>query len=189
MTAHGFRVDAVAKHTEALWLAERFPYPVIVTELCRPEIDGRLLISKLRPLQPDATFVLATAENCELESAFACLLRKPWDERELGQVLTNAYALHQQRKAPTKPSLEEHWSVLLIEDDRDDAQQVTRHLQQCGACGDVAHCARLSSAIALLEAQSFDAVIIALDLPDAMGLAALQQLQAAAPEAALIALS
>ncbi|HKU39385.1 MAG TPA: response regulator, partial [Polyangiales bacterium] len=85
MTAHGFHVDAVAKHTEALWLAERFPYPVIVTELQRPEIDGRLLICKLRPLQPDATFVLATAENCELESAFSCLLRKPWDERELGE--------------------------------------------------------------------------------------------------------
>ncbi|HKU41028.1 MAG TPA: response regulator, partial [Polyangiales bacterium] len=83
----------------------------------------------------------------------------------------------------------ENWSVLLIEDDREDAQQVTWHLQQCGACGDVAHCARLTSALALLEAQSFDAVITALDLPDAMGLEALQQLQAAAPEAALIALS
>lgn len=188
-SAYGFRVDAVAKHTEALWLAERFPYPVIVTELLRPEIDGRLLISKLRPLQPDATFVLATADQCEHESAFACLLRKPWDERELGDVLRTAYALHQQRKAPAKPSLEEHWSVLLIEDDREDAQLITQHLKRCGACGDVAHCARLTSALALLEAQTFDAVISALDLPDSTGLPALQRLQQAAPDSALIALS
>ena len=196
MSAHGFRVDAVAKHTEAVWLAERFPYPVIVTELRRPEIDGLLLISELRTLQPEASFVLATADNCEiaepdpLHGSISCLLRKPWDERELGQVLANAYALHQQRKAPPPPlSMEEHWSVLLIEDDREDAQLVTQHLKQCGACGDVAHCARLTSALALLQAQTFDAVISALDLPDAMGLEAFGQLQNAAPEAALIALS
>jgi CheY-like chemotaxis protein len=196
MSAHGFRVDAVAKHAEALWLAERFPYPVIVTELRRPEIDGLFLISELHTLQPAASFILATADSCEiatpdpLYASIACLLRKPWDERELGQVLTNAYALHQQRKTPPPPlQMDEHWSVLLIEDDREDAELVSQHLQQCGACGDVAHCARLSSALALLEAQSFDAVISALDLPDAMGLEAFGQLQCAAPEAALIALS
>jgi DNA-binding response OmpR family regulator len=78
---------------------------------------------------------------------------------------------------------------LLIEDDVRNAQRVTQQLQRCGACGDLAHCSRLSSALALLAAQTFDVVITDLCLPDVSGLEAVTRLRAAAPDAALIALS
>jgi len=190
--AYGFRVDAAAE-SEALRLAARFPYPVIVTEL-RAANDSLALISELHHLQPDASVVVTTSDCDELADpnplldSVARLVRKPWNEVELAEILRHACAQHRERKADLPNSLEEHWSVLLVEDDRQDAQLVTQYLKQCGACGDVAHCARLTSALALLGAQTFDVVMFALDLPDAVGLDALGEFQRAAPEAALIAL-
>jgi two-component system, cell cycle sensor histidine kinase and response regulator CckA len=85
--------------------------------------------------------------------------------------------------------IEEHWSVLLIEDDMRDAQSVTQFLRRCGACGDVAHCSGLASALALLAAQTFDVVIAELPAAQSGGLATVDRLRAAAPDAALIAIS
>lgn len=194
VSARGFRVDAVTRPKQALRLAHRFTYPVIVSELRLPGTDGMALITELRALQPDASFVLASADASQalspdpLLDSITCRLRKPWDDAELGQVMDGALELHRRRLAPPEPTTAEHWSVLLVEDDRAHAQLITHYLQHCGACGDVAHCSRLVSALALLSAQTFDAVITDLNLPDAPGLDAIGQLQHAAPDAALIAL-
>lgn len=85
--------------------------------------------------------------------------------------------------------IEQHWSVLLIEDDMRDAQRVAQFLRRCGACGDVAHCSGLQSALPLLAAQTFDVVIAELPPAPSAGLAALGRLHAAAGDAALIAIS
>jgi len=194
ISARGFRVDAVSRPKQALRLAHRFMYPVIVAELQLPSIDGRSLIAELRALQPDASFVLASADEAALFApdpmleSIACRLRKPWEEGELRQLMDGAVAKHRTRLTPAAPIVPEHWSVLLVEDDRAHAQLITQFLKNCGACGDVAHCSRLTSALALLQAQTFDVVLTDLDLPDAPGVDALEQLQRAAPDAALIAL-
>jgi DNA-binding response OmpR family regulator len=195
VSARGFRVDTVTRPKRALRLAHRFMYPVIVAELRLPGTDGMALISELRALQPDASFVLASADDSALFApdpmleSIACRLRKPWDDVELGQLVDGAVELHRQRCLPPVRNSGEHWSVLLVEDDRAHAQLITYTLNHCGACGDVAHCARLTSALALLQAQTFDVVITDLDLPDAPGFDAVTRLRAAAPDAALIALS
>lgn len=195
LTARGFRVDAVSGPKQALRLAARQTYSVIVSELRLPDCDGLALIAELRALQPHAGYVLASEHKSELLApnpqltAIACLLRKPWDDAELAHVLSRAYAAHREHAATPAPVAEEHWSVLLVEDDRADAQQITQFLKRCGACGDVAHCSRLSSALALLMAQTFDVVITDLALSEVDGLSAIRQLQAAAPDAALIALT
>jgi DNA-binding response OmpR family regulator len=194
ISARGFRVDTVSRPKQALRLAHRFKYPVIVAELQLPSIDGRSLIAELRALQPDASFVLASADEAALFApdpmleSIACRLRKPWQEVELRQLMDGAVAKHRTRLTPATPVVPEHWSVLLVEDDRAHAQLITQFLKNCGACGDVAHCSRLTSALALLQAQTFDVVLTDLDLPDAPGVDALAQLLRAAPEAALIAL-
>lgn len=194
VSARGFRVDTVSRPKQALRLAHRRMYPVIVAELQLPNFDGRSLIAELRALQPDASFVLASADETALFApdpmleSIACRLRKPWEERELGQLVDGAVAKHRTRLTPALPVAPEHWSVLLVEDDRAHAQLITQYLKNCGACGDVAHCSRLTSALALLQAQTFDVVLTDLDLPDAPGADALGQLQRAAPNAALIAL-
>jgi DNA-binding response OmpR family regulator len=195
VSARGFRVDTVSRPRQALRLAHRFMYPVIVAELELPNADGRSLIAELRALQPDASFVLASADETALFApdpmleSIACRLRKPWQELELGQLMDGAVERHRTRLTPPTPVAPEHWSVLLVEDDRAHAQLITHFLKNCGACGDVAHCSRLTSAVALLQAQTFDIVLTDLDLPDAPGLAAVEQLQCAAPDAALIVLA
>jgi DNA-binding response OmpR family regulator len=196
ISSRGFRVDTVSRPRQALRLAHRFMYPVIVAELKLPNFDGRALISELRALQPDASFVLASADESALFApdpmleSIACRLRKPWVELELGHLVDGAVERHRARTSPAAPSsTEEHWSVLLVEDDKSHAQLITHFLKNCGACGDVAHCSRLMSALALLQAQTFDVVLTDLDLPDAPGLAAVVQLQRAAPDAALIVVS
>jgi DNA-binding response OmpR family regulator len=195
VSARGFRVDTVSRPKQALRLAHRFMYPVIVTELKLPNVDGRSLISELRALQPDASFVLASADETALFAPDPMLesvtgrLRKPWEELELGKLVDGAVARHRERCSPAAPSAPEHWSVLLVEDDKAHAQLITHFLKNCGACGDIAHCSRLTSALALLQAQTFDVVLTDLDLPDAPGLDAISELQRAAPDAALIALS
>jgi DNA-binding response OmpR family regulator len=195
VSARGFRVDTVSRPKKALRMAHRFMYPVIVAELQLPNFDGRALISELRALQPDASFVLASADETALYApdpmleSIACRLRKPWQELELGQLVDGAVQTHRARCSPAAPRAPEHWSVLLVEDDRSHAQLITHFLKNCGACGDVAHCSRLMSALALLQAQTFDVILTDLDLPDAPGLAAVGQLQRAAPDAALIVVS
>ena len=195
VAARGFGVDAVSTPKQALRLAARCAYPVIVSELRLPDCDGLALIAELRALQPHAGFVIASDDGSELVApnpvlaSVAGLLRTPWDEAELGHVVSRAYEAHRQHAAMPTPLAEEHWSVLLVEDDRADAQQITQFLKRCGACGDVAHCSRLNSALALLMAQTFDVVITDLALPDVAGEEAVKRLQDAAPDAALIALS
>jgi DNA-binding response OmpR family regulator len=195
ISSRGFRVDTVSRPRQALRLAHRFMYPVIVAELKLPNFDGRALISELRALQPDASFVLASADESALFApdpmleSIACRLRKPWEELELGQLVDGAVEKHRARTSPAAPSSTAHWSVLLVEDDKSHAQLITHFLKNCGACGDVAHCSRLTSALALLQAQTFDVVLTDLDLPDAPGLDAIGLLQRAAPDAALIVVS
>ncbi|HET6332515.1 MAG TPA: response regulator [Polyangiales bacterium] len=195
ISSRGFRVDTVSRPRQALRLAHRFMYPVIVAELKLPNFDGRALISELRALQPDASFVLASADESALFApdpmleSIACRLRKPWEELELGQLVDGAVEKHRARTSPAAPSSTARWSVLLVEDDKSHAQLITHFLKNCGACGDVAHCSRLTSALALLQAQTFDVVLTDLDLPDAPGLDAIGLLQRAAPDAALIVVS
>lgn len=195
MSARGFHVDAVATSKDALRSAARRAYGVIVSELRVQDCDGLALITELRSLQPDAIFALASANTNDLVAPnpllglISVLLRKPWDEAELGRVLANAYEQHQQRTHAPSASGEDHWSVLLVEDDRDDAQRITQFLKSCGACGDVAHCSRLTTALALLQAQTFDVVIADVDGQDVPATAVIERLKEAAPEAAMIALS
>lgn len=85
--------------------------------------------------------------------------------------------------------IERHFSVLLIEDDTRDAQRVAQFLRRSGVCGDVAHCSGLQSALALLAAQTFDVVLAELPKTVSAGLATLDRLRTAAPDAALIAFS
>jgi diguanylate cyclase (GGDEF)-like protein len=61
--------------------------------------------------------------------------------------------------------------VIVVEDDEVDAMAVRRNLNRSGAAFDVVDVPRLGDAAALLETQSFDCVLLDLDLPDSRGLA------------------
>ena len=80
--------------------------------------------------------------------------------------------------------------VLLVEDNAADAQLAADMLAFAGAprCK-LLHAARLVDAQRVLAAERVDAVLLDLNLPDAVGLESVRALRAAAPETAIIVLS
>jgi diguanylate cyclase (GGDEF)-like protein len=195
LVAHGIGVDAASCRTEAISLAARHAYPVIVTDLLLPEVDGVTLAEELRSVQPDASFIITTGlevdvrANGGLEDSIACFLKKPWDDQQLRAAVESARESYRQRRFSQTPAPEQRYSVLIVEDNAADAFLTRIQLEKGGVCSELSQCARLEQAIALLRTRSFDAVIADLGLPDARGLVTVEQLRAAAPDAALIVLS
>ena len=195
LVEHGIGVDVASCRTEAFSLAERRAYPVIVTDLLLPEVDGVTLAEELRSVQPDASFIITTGLDVELraggglEESIACFLKKPWDEQQLKAAVESAHESYRMRRSSQAPLPEQRYSVLILEDNAADAFFTTLQLEKGGVCSDVVQVARLEQAASLLRTRSFDAVIADLGLPDARGLVTVEQLRAAAPDAALIVLS
>jgi len=83
-------------------------------------------------------------------------------------------------------------NVLLVEDDDIDARIVRRALRKgdaTGVCFEVVHAETLHAAIEALHRQSFDVALVDLNLPDSRGRTTVDQVIAAAPNAAVIALT
>src|SRR5687768_10211621 len=60
LTTRGFETDTACSGDEALTMAELQQYPVVVTDLRMPGMDGLTLIERMRVLQPNAAFVVIT---------------------------------------------------------------------------------------------------------------------------------
>src|ERR1700753_2153934 len=58
LVRRGIGVDAASSRHEALSFAERNSYPVIVTDLFLPDVDGVTLAHELKSVQPDASFII-----------------------------------------------------------------------------------------------------------------------------------
>lgn len=190
----GLQVDVASSRSEALSLSEQQSYPVIVTDLALPETDGVSLVHELRSLQPDASFIITTGLEVEeradggLEDSVACFLRKPWSELQLTNALENAHESYRQRCSTHSPPYCPAYSVLLVEDDLGDARELLSQLELGGVCSDIKHCTTLAHAVSLLRNRQFDAVLLGGGLLGSEARSAIEQLHAAAPEAALLVL-
>jgi signal transduction histidine kinase len=80
-------------------------------------------------------------------------------------------------------------SVLVVEDNPADAALVEEHLAEGPVAVAVSSASRLSEAVDLLARQRFDCVLLDLGLPDADGVAALEQLRAASLSVPVIVLT
>lgn len=89
--------DIASDAEDALKYAEQHNYCVVATDYAMPGKTGLELRDALRELQPDATFVLITAQ-CTLElamqatneHAFTYVLTKPWRSAELHSLMNRA---------------------------------------------------------------------------------------------------
>jgi len=80
--------------------------------------------------------------------------------------------------------------ILLVEDNKTDAMLVRDELEHAaGVVCALTQCSRLQEAKAHLVAQSFDIVLLDLNLPDSEGLATYTELQAASPDTPIVVLS
>jgi diguanylate cyclase (GGDEF)-like protein len=188
----GLQVDTAGSRDEAIELIERHAYPVIVADSSLCTREGESLVNELRRSRPDASFIITAAEESSLpagtEEAGTCVLRKPWNERQLRSVLDTAresYRIRQQSLAPTGARV---YGLLLIDDDVDSTQRLIGLLQGSGVVSEIQHCSTLSHALRLLTSRPFDVVLFNDQNLGALRLDAIDQLRSAARSAAVIGL-
>ena len=199
--AHAARALGIEAHVaesgvQAIELAQQQAFPVVVTDLNMPVIDGIALIERLSAIAPATAFVLVSA-NPEPQSrtpvgaagAIAAFLGKPLEMLDLQETLAQAFTLHQRRQARSgMPAASKGWSVLVVEDSPGDAELLREYLAEVPGL-EVVDVSRLQEALRLLHDREFDSIITDLTLPDARGFDAVLRLQAGAPNAAILVYS
>lgn len=188
----GLQVDTAGSRDEALELITRHAYPVIVADPTLSARDGQSLIDELRSKRPDASFIITAAQETALptgaDETATCVLRKPWNERQLRSVLDTAresYRIRQQSLTPTGARV---YAVLLIDDDVDSTQRLIELLQGSGVVQEIQHCSTLSHALRLLSNRPFDVVLFNDQNLGALRIDAIEQLRNASRSAAVIGL-
>ena len=149
------------------------PYAAMTVDLAMPDQDGISLIRELREHENwrDLPIVIVSAQSSQgcqefIGSGFAVVdwLDKPIDRGRLIAAVEKA-ALHRKDSKPR---------ILHIEDDPDVLQVVSVILQDVA---EVSHAANLQQTQQQLATNSFDLVILDLELPDGSGLELLPQLK------------
>lgn len=189
-----YEIHLVSSGEEALALTATEEFPVVVTDLRMPGMDGLTLMVRLRALNPDSVFLVVTgAPDLDLKSddriddAITSVIAKPWGDQELFQALELAFEFHARRQsAKSKETSDSTCSVLIVHDDADTCAQ--REALFSGNAR-VGTCTRLESALVRLRDSAFDVVLTKLSLPDARGLDAVTRTQRASPHAAIVVLS
>lgn len=189
----GFETETASSGTEALRMAESQQYPVIVTDLRMPGMDGLTLIERMRALQPHSAFVVLTGmPDLDLNRTNAtanqidAVLSKPWNADELEEVLRRAANLHHRRCGAATGEGEVLPSVLVIEDNPGEAETIRGLLEP--AVGELVLAERLAEGLQVLRQRKFDAVLADLSLPDARGLDVVVRVRTLAPDAAVVML-
>ncbi|HEY2735678.1 MAG TPA: diguanylate cyclase [Polyangiales bacterium] len=192
-----YEVDVATSAQQALELTQTRAYPIVVTDMRMPDIDGFQLVERLTRHNPETTFVLITADpdlrlrsNGRVDGRIVSILSKPWDIDELVATLRRALELHQRRTVAPRDGIggeEAGLQLLLVEDNPGDALLFMRQLPTQGAI--VTHTTRLREALTLLQERSFDVIVTDLSLPDARGLDAVMRLQEAAPDTTVVVLT
>jgi two-component system, cell cycle response regulator len=194
--ALGVEAHVAESGGQAIELARQGAFPVVVTDLNMPGLDGIALVERLSAMDPGTAFVLVSADP-EPQSrmpvgaagAIAAFLGKPLEMLDLQETLARAFTLHQRRQARAGISAApKGWSVLVVEDSPGDADLLHDYLGDVPGL-ELVHATRLQEALRILHDREFDSIITDLTLPDARGFDAVLRLQAGAPNAAILVYS
>jgi len=196
LRSHGFLVDLAADGTEALSFAREYPYALVATDHDMPGLNGAELISSLRKLQPDSRFLILTgytdaALRGRTLPGVSGVLVKPWRDHELVELVT--YAVEQSNtRQRTRETLVPAGAakILMVEDSEVDALLLKRIVEQASEGEfEVVHFSNLAEACTSLKTREYAVVLSDLTLPDAEGLAAVNELQAVSPSAPVLVIT
>lgn len=195
----GYETDLAVSAAEALRLARARFYPVVITDLRMPGIDGLGLIERMSPMFPTTAFVLLTGlpeldlrSSRAVDGAIASIVQKPWDDDGVAATMKLACDLHRKRAAQARSAdgaEARPAGILLVEDNPADADLLTALLERELDGTDFVRVGRLTQALACLHERQFDAIFTDLSLPDARGFDAITRLQAAAPATPVLVVS
>lgn len=188
---NGFIVDLAESAQEAIAMARQRHYPVIVSDLNMPQMDGLTMIEGLEVTMPHTAFIILTADgsfqrkarhNALFERGRAQVLAKPLDVKELIVAINRGLELRNFNQPP-RPK------VLILQEDENASENLARIICEKDEDYDVVQAHRLNDALAFIHDEAIDVVITELVLPDALGLDAVRKLSAASTDLAIVVLT
>jgi EAL domain-containing protein (putative c-di-GMP-specific phosphodiesterase class I)/CheY-like chemotaxis protein len=193
MGRRGFDVEVAPNVLDAIAMARRNDYAVIATDLCMPGLDGMSLVEHLKHSHPDTTFLLVTGSSAlNLPSTGATaenivsLIRKPWDDGELAEMLSRATRLRRPG-AITQRANDRTVRMMLIDPDVASVKRLTALLGD--GRHEVVSADRIETALRRLAIESVDVIATVLALPDSRGLSTVTRLRDVAPTLPILVLT
>ena len=192
----GMTPQAVASGPEALaLLRENISFDVAVLDMHMPDMDGLTLATEIRQLrsQKELPLVMLSSvgnrEGDEAEKYFSAFLTKPVKQQLLYNSLLSAFGntAVSAKRAPKKLEIDPEMSknhplrILLAEDNLINQKVAIRILERMGYRADVA--ANGLEALEALQRQSYDVILMDVQMPDMDGVEATEQIRDIWPKA------
>jgi diguanylate cyclase (GGDEF)-like protein len=193
LRSRGFQVTLAASGSEALRLAQAQPFPVVVTDLRMPGLDGIALIERIAAISPNTSFVVVTGmpevdlrRDHGAAQNVTALVPKPWKDDELASIIERAAELQQQRAgaAESKGALQ----ALLL--DLGEQPELERSLREAlPASISLVRTESVEDAVAHLHDQPTDLIFVQAEPGETQSLECIRLLHPASQEAAIIVMS
>ena len=189
----GYQAEWVSSGVEAIDQVRKQYYPIILTDLNMPGLDGLALLECLRGLSPTSVTMLVSGDPAlELpdpkgnDCSLAGVLHKPICFQTLERALAQASEMVKLRLENDGAILKK---ILLVDADQLDSQLTKARLQRDMPCSEMTHVTTIEEAQRHCCDDDFELVITELALPDARGVEAVTRLHHLFPNAAIVVLS
>ncbi len=183
-----YRVDVAQNAATATRLLAVRHYAAVCLDLMLPDRNGLSLVHEIRsaPITATLPVIIVSAYNDEgklaIAGQFIALdwIEKPFDSQRLVTAIKSAVPHLPAVELATKPR------VLHIEDDKD---FVSVFDELCQDLADIDHAYNIAEARRCLALQTYQAIVLDLNLPDGNGIELLPDLKALTPPPRVIVLS